>query len=400
MLAALGMVEVEFERGDGEFRQRLPGFGNELPAQAFVGAQEAGVALLGLLPANVVPVAVVPDAVGLEVCSGQHHAGQQKQLFLIVVEMLLGSFLGQVEVFDDVDVKVFQHRASGFLGACFEFGLEAGLQQIELGIDLIAAFAALVNLVNVAFDIDAGFDAAENFVGGAKDAFEQAEFLAEEFKDPFVGPVALVDEIDHDDIVFLAVTMDSADALFDPLRIPGQVVIDQQRAELEVDTLGSGFGTDENFSRFSEVINKSGFHVGCFGAGNAAAAFVLLQPVLVDALGIQVGVAAVEDGDLVGVAIIGEQFLEAGLGADRFREDDGLALAAQALGKIEGLAEHAQQGVGLGIAGNAFGEGAEILQLAHFRCQGCGIDGVFFIDARFVAQVVEGVVVFERACQR
>jgi hypothetical protein len=42
--------------------------------------------------------------------------------------------------------------------------------------------------------------------------------------------------------MLLPVAVASSDALLDPLRVPGQVVVDDQRAELEVDALGGGFG--------------------------------------------------------------------------------------------------------------------------------------------------------------
>ena len=44
--------------------------------------------------------------------------------------------------------------------------------------------------------------------------------------------------------MLLAVAVNPAHALFETGRIPGDVVIDHDPAELEVDTLGSGIGTD------------------------------------------------------------------------------------------------------------------------------------------------------------
>ena len=38
-------------------------------------------------------------------------------------------------------------------------------------------------------------------------------------------------------------------------------------------TFGAGFGTDEDFCRFAEMVDQGSFHVGSFGAGDAAAAF-------------------------------------------------------------------------------------------------------------------------------
>jgi hypothetical protein len=42
-----------------------------------------------------------------------------------------------------------------------------------------------------------------------------------------------------DYVVFLAIPMAAADPLLDPLRIPGEIVIHHERAELEIDALVS-----------------------------------------------------------------------------------------------------------------------------------------------------------------
>ncbi|MPN43598.1 hypothetical protein SDC9_191158 [bioreactor metagenome] len=41
-----------------------------------------------------------------------------------------------------------------------------------------------------------------------------------------VGLVALVEKVDNDDIVFLPVTVTTANPLFDALRVPGQIKVD------------------------------------------------------------------------------------------------------------------------------------------------------------------------------
>ena len=57
-----------------------------------------------------------------------------------------------------------------------------------------------------------------------------------------VGGVLAVEKVDHHHIMLLAIAMAAANALFDALRVPGQIVVDDQRAELKVDALGAGFG--------------------------------------------------------------------------------------------------------------------------------------------------------------
>jgi hypothetical protein len=82
-----------------------------------------------------------------------------------------------------------------------------------------------------------------------KTPFEEAELFGEQLQHAAVGGVALVEEVDHHHVVLLAVAMTAADALLDALRVPGQVVVEDQRAELEVDAFGGGFGGQQDGRR-------------------------------------------------------------------------------------------------------------------------------------------------------
>src|SRR5438477_347332 len=83
--------------------------------------------------------------------------------------------------------------------------------------------------------IDAAFDGAEHFVAGAEHTTKELEFLVQQLVHANLRLVFQVEEIDDGDIDFLAVTMAAADALFHTLRIPRQVEVDYERAELQVD---------------------------------------------------------------------------------------------------------------------------------------------------------------------
>ena len=98
---------------------------------------------------------------------------------------------------------------------------------------------------------------AEHFVGSAEDAVEQAELLGQQLKHAAVGLVALVQEVDDDDVVLLPVAMAAADALLDPLRVPGQIVVDDQRAELQVDAFGRGFGCEHDRRVVAEMLDQA-----------------------------------------------------------------------------------------------------------------------------------------------
>ena len=151
---------------------------------------------------------------------------------------------------------------------------------------------------------------AEHFVGGAEDAVEEAELLAQQLEHAAVGLVALVQEVDDDHVVLLAVAVAAADALLDALRVPGQVVVDDQRAELEVDAFGRRLGGEQDRGFVAEVLDQRGAHVHRARAGGAAGVAVLLDPALVDRGRLRPAVGAVEEHDLSRVAVGLEEGLQ------------------------------------------------------------------------------------------
>ena len=84
-----------------------------------------------------------------------------------------------------------------------------------------------------------------------------------------VGLVALVEKVDNDDIVFLPVTVTTANPLFDALRVPGQIKVDDGRAELKVQTLGTGLCRDQDTCLVTETINDCRSEVHLTRAGSA-----------------------------------------------------------------------------------------------------------------------------------
>ena len=55
-------------------------------------------------------------------------------------------------------------------------------------------------------------------------------------------------------VALLADAVDAAEALLQAGRVPGQVVVDHQPAELEVDALAGGFGRDADLLRGAELL--------------------------------------------------------------------------------------------------------------------------------------------------
>ena len=53
--------------------------------------------------------------------------------------------------------------------------------------------------------------------------------------------------------MLLAVAVDAAHALLQPYRVPGDIVVDHEPAELEVNSLAGGLGGDENLSILAKL---------------------------------------------------------------------------------------------------------------------------------------------------
>ena len=198
----------------------------------------------------------------------------------------------------------------------------------------------------------------------------------EKFVDAEVGLVALVEEIDDDHVVFLAVTVAAADALLDALRVPRQVEVDDEGAELEVDALGRGLGGDEDFRRIPEGVDERGAGIHRAGSGHAAGVAIRGGPALEDLFGIRIVVGAVEEDDLAGVAVGFEELLEKGLGAARLGEDDGLARRGWVhRGHLpEADVERLEERAGLGVHADAAGPADVVVEFGDFFFELGGID--------------------------
>ena len=82
------------------------------------------------------------------------------------------------------------------------------------------------------------------------------KFFRKQFVNTLVSGVLAVEEIDYDNVVLLTVAMATANSLFDPLWIPRQVVINDERAKLEIDAFRSCLGRDHDASFFAEIIHQ------------------------------------------------------------------------------------------------------------------------------------------------
>ena len=85
---------------------------------------------------------------------------------------------------------------------------------------------------------------------------KRCSFSLEQLVEPRVGGVLPVEEVQHQHVALLAVAVAAADALLDALRVPGQVVVHHQVAELEVQPLGAGLGREEDLRAVAELLHQ------------------------------------------------------------------------------------------------------------------------------------------------
>lgn len=131
---------------------------------------------------------------------------------------------------------------------------------------------------------------------------EELELLVQEFINPDVSRISFIEEVDNHNIELLAIAVAAANALLNALRVPGHIVVDNQGAELEINTLSSCFRCNHNGGLIPKIVHDGGTTVSGKGTGDLGRAFVFLEPFVVDGRGLFVGVGAVEADQLTFVA--------------------------------------------------------------------------------------------------
>ena len=200
------------------------------------------------------------------------------QQALVAVEVGLRGLVPHLELLAHFVVEVLQQLLARARHRFVDLEAQFELELVEGGLDLVGLAAALVDGGDALLEVDAGLDRAEHLVAGAEDALEELELLGQQLEDALVGRVLAVEEVDDHHVVLLAVAVAAADALLDALRVPRQVVVHHQRAELQVDALGAGLGGDHDAALLAEVVHQRGAHVGGARAGDAVGALVALEP--------------------------------------------------------------------------------------------------------------------------
>lgn len=160
------------------------------------------------------------------------------------------------KTFGDVVIEVFEETFSsvGHLGLNLLIEFQAKLR--ECGVYLFLATVLLIDAIYLPLDIITRCNRAKDFIAGTEDPFEQVEFLVKKLVYALIRLISFVKEINDNNIMLLSVSMAATDSLFDALRVPGKVVIDDQRAELEVQSLRCGLCCNHDLTFLTEVVNK------------------------------------------------------------------------------------------------------------------------------------------------
>lgn len=245
-------------------------------------------------------------------------------------------------------VEVLEQSTARLAQPGLDLLVELRLQAVERGLDLHGGAARSVDLGNTTLDVDPGLQGTEDLVASSEDTAEETQLLGEELEHTLVRGVAAVEEIHDDHVVLLSVAMAATDPLLDALRVPRQVVVHDERAELKVDAFRSGLGRDEDRGLLAEVFDDG--RLDCDRSRLAwCVGWTLGGPVLVDLPRERVRVRAIEECDLALEATTRQQLEQVGLGTSGFREDDCLARRPEFLRSGERGVECRKEGLALRV---------------------------------------------------
>lgn len=195
--------------------------------------------------------------------------------------------LGNFQTFLHNFVEVFQQRLAFIQHRVADFSRQIELELLEGGMNFVGVAAILVDVGNAALKIDTGFHGAEHFVAGTEHAIEELELLVEQFIDAAIRLIITVEEVNHDHVMLLPITVTAANALLYSLRIPGQVIVDHQGTELEIDTLSPGFGGNHDGATgvfvAAEIVDQCGARICNAGARYTIRSLIAFHPFGVDA---------------------------------------------------------------------------------------------------------------------
>lgn len=80
--------------------------------------------------------------------------------------------------------------------------------------------------------------------------------MRQQLAHPRACPIAVVYEVHNHYIEFLPVAVAPSNTLFDAQRVPGQVVVDAERTELEVYAFGPSLGGNHDLTALHEMFDQ------------------------------------------------------------------------------------------------------------------------------------------------
>ena len=179
-------------------------------------------------------------------------------------QMLPDFAVARPQLTHDLLIDVFQEPLASVENVVVYLGPEARPAIVEFGVDLCLVARFLNDFQNPSFDVDASLDNAQHLVARPKHASKEFELLVKQLEYTLLGAILEVQKINDGHVDLLAVPVTPADALFDALRIPGQVEIDDQRTELKVDSFRSRFCCDQEDLRSRKVSTMAAFMSAVF----------------------------------------------------------------------------------------------------------------------------------------
>ena len=198
----------------------------------------------------------------------------------------------------------------------------------------------------------------QHHVGHVEHVAKEVELAREDVESEALGFVVGGEEVDDGDIALLAIAVAAADALFDALRVPGQVVVHHGVAKLQVKALGAGLGADHHRGATAELIDEGQAH----GRRRAEPqlALTVLAPYAQGGVGAGRFVYAAEEGDVfvAKLGLSGQEALQVILGGQRLGEHHHLAAVC---GTVEYHAHRLDQARGLAVVRKAPGAFDEAL---------------------------------------
>ncbi|HYV45120.1 MAG TPA: hypothetical protein VFA20_09685 [Myxococcaceae bacterium] len=195
------------------------------------------------------------------------------------------------------------------------------------------------------------FASVKDLVGRVEDRPEELQLGAQDLERQALRLVLLGDEVDHHHLVPLPVPVAAADALFDALRVPRQVVVHDGVAELQVEALGAGLGRDEHPGALLELVHQGQAHGDVRLRGWPLSLGDLVAPLLQRLLGAPRVVRPPKERDLLlaDEAALDQPVAEVGLGDERLGEDEQLPGALPGPRTLSHEIERLQQGAELAV---------------------------------------------------